>query len=256
MVVRTYKSSRKIVPPTNHKVGKAPSRKSLNKLVFILNNCDVTMKSMHTITVAKRVSKFITPEMSKGLLKAALQRLRRNACVTQYCWVREFQKNGSIHWHVFTDFECSGDGVDLDQSADWSFWWANRVRDATGDMAGLHQQYQWMAEGDGNGFIGSVRVEKLRDEAAGRYAGKEGAKRFQKMAPAGWEESGRRWGASRSLTCTPIRRVQVRESSLQCATVKTKDGKTLDVPYRNQFGRGKSIEDCDLPRKSRTKPLS
>ena len=242
VVIRTYKTNRKINPPSDHKVGKMPSRKSLNKLVFKLNNCDVPMTTMHTLTVHDRVAKFITPEIGKALLHASLQKLRRRRA-SQYVWVREFTKKGNVHWHIFSDYKTSaGDEVDKAESVRWSCWFSDRCRHVTGDMVGLEFAYRLMAEGNGKDFNGCVRVERLRDDAAGRYAGKEGAKRFQKMAPPGWEQAGRWWGASRSLVCTPHSRVQVRASSLLGAEVKTHDGKLLSVPFKNQFGRGKSKE--------------
>ena len=242
VVVRSYKSNRKVVPPSEHKVGAAPSRKSLNKLVFKLNNCDIPMTTMHTLTVHAKVAKFVVPENGSVLLHAALQKLRRSGA-SQYVWVREFTKQGSVHWHIFSDYKTrSKDEVDKAESILWSLWFSKSVRKATGDMVGLDYAYKLMANGDGKEFLGCVRVERLRDDAAGRYAGKEGAKRFQKVAPDSWAEGGRWWGASRSLTCTAISRVQVRLSSLKSAEVKLKDGTSLHVPYRNQFGRGKSVE--------------
>lgn len=242
VVIRSYKTNRKVVPPSEHKVGNTPSRKSLNKLVFKLNNCDRPMLTMHTFTIQIDVAKFVTPVEGKVLVHALLQRLRRKG-VSQYVWVREFTAKGAVHWHVFDDFVTeAGSEVDKAESIDWSVWFANRVREVTGNMVGLDRAYRLMAEGDGKEFLGCVRVEKLRDDAAGRYAGKEGAKRFQKVAPESWAEGGRWWGASRSLVCTPIRRIQVRSSSLQAAEVTTADGTVLRVPYKNQFGRGKSAE--------------
>ena len=242
VVIRTYKTTRKVVPPTEHRVGGKPSRKSLNKLVFKLNNCDIPMTTMHTLTIHKRVAKFILPEQGKVLLHASLQRLRRSGA-TQYVWVREFTKKGSVHWHIFSDYQTKGKTeIDRDESILWSLWFAKTVRRVTGDMVGLDYAYQLMANGNGKDFLGCVRVERLRDDAAGRYAGKEGAKRFQKVAPVGWELGGRWWGASRSVTCTPLSRVQVRVSSLKSAEVEMKDGSIIQVPYKNQFGRGKSVE--------------
>lgn len=245
VVIRSYKTTRVVVPPTDHTIGGTPSKKSLSRLVFLLNNCDVPMVTMHTLTFQLRVAKILTPEVAKLMLKEALRKLRREGG-TNYVWVREFTKKGAVHYHVFSDFvQQSEDEVDAELSKKWSKWWGRLARRRTGNLIGLDEQYRLMEVGNGKDFLGSVRIERLRDSAAGRYAGKEGAKRFQKVAPAGWSKAGRWWANSQSLTCTPLRRVQVRVSSLKSSNVTLPDGTCLDVPFKNQFGRGHSVEDGD-----------
>lgn len=245
VVVRTYKTNRKVVPPQDHRVKGAPSRTSLNKLVFKLNNSDVKMISMHTITIQQDIAKTVTPDDGKMLLHACLQRLRRQGG-TAYVWVREFTKSGNPHWHIFSNFATTSDEeVDATVSVDWSKWFAKLLAVRLGYPSRHFLNFLRMSNGNGSDFLGCVRVERLRSDAAGRYAGKEGAKRFQKVAPDGWQLAGRWWGASRSVKCTPQRRVQVRASSLRSKEVRMKCGKIIDVPYRNQFGRGQSKEDFD-----------
>ena len=238
VVVRTYKSTRKVVPPSDHTIGGIPSKKSLANLVFLLNNCDVPMSSMHTLTYQLRVSKFITPTIATGMLEDALRKLRKSGG-KNYVWVREFTKKGAVHFHIFSDYkQTSNDEVDKAESKRWSKWWARMTRRRTGDIMGLDRQYALMELGNGRDFIGCVRVERLRDDAAGRYAGKEGAKRFQKIAPEGWTRAGRWWANNRALKCTPVDRIQVRTSSLKSSNVTLPDGTVLDVPFKNQYGRG------------------
>lgn len=235
VVIRTYECTRKVIPPDETKVGGQPSHKSLQRLIFLLNNSDVPMKTMVTITLHRDVSFVMSVDEHKALLHASLQRLRRQGA-TQYCWVREHQENGTPHWHIFTDHECS-DGVDKRQSIDWSNWVANYCHKyCLGE--GLKRPLFYMSEGDGKDFLGCTRVERLRDDAAGRYAGKEGAKRFQKVAPFKWQESGRWWAASRSIKCTPTKRVQVPTYSLKSTTIKLESGHELEVPFKLQFSRG------------------
>ena len=242
VVVRSYKTTRTVVPPSDHTIGGCPSKKSLSRLVFILNNCDVPMTSMHTLTYQLRVAKILMPEVASGMLKDALRRLRKEGG-SNYVWVREFTKKGAVHYHIFSDYkQKSKSEVDVDQSKKWSRWWARMTRRRTGDLFGLDEQYRLMETGNGRDFLGCVQVERLRDDAAGRYAGKEGAKRFQKVAPNGWERAGRWWANSQSLKCAPLGRVQVRTSSLKSSNVMLPDGTCLDVPFKNQFGRGKAME--------------
>lgn len=242
IVIRTYTATRKITPPEDNSVGGRPSKKSLSRLVFILNNCDQPMKTMHTLTFQSRVAKFLMPEVASAMLKDSLRKLK-NEGASNYVWVREFTRKGTVHYHIFSDFETqSNDEVDVDLSRRWSKWWARMTRRRTGDIVGLDEHYSSMESGNGADFAGCVRVERLRDDAAGRYAGKEGAKRFQKVAPPGWESAGRWWGKSKSVECTPLGRVQVRTSSLKGASVELADGSSIDVPFKNQFGRGLATE--------------
>ena len=242
VVIRTYKSTRTVVPPSDNSIGGKPSKKSLSRLIFVLNNCDVPMVSMHTLTFQLRVAKILMPETATAMLKDALRKLRKAGGVN-YVWVREFTKKGAVHYHIFSDYEQKAKSeVDDSESRKWSRWWGRMARRRTGDLVGLDEQYRLMEVGNGKDFLGCVRVERLRSDAAGRYAGKEGAKRFQKIAPPGWEKAGRWWCKSQALTCTPLRRLQVRTSSLKSSNVVLPDGTCLDVPFKNQFGRGLATE--------------
>ena len=242
VVIRSYKSTRTVVPPSDNTIGGKPSKKSLSRLVFLLNNCDVPMVSMHTLTFQLRVAKILMPETASAMLKDALRKLRKSGGAN-YVWVREFTENGAVHYHIFSDYEQSSNfEVDVAESKKWSSWWAKMTRRRTGDLVGLDNQYRLMEVGNGLDFNGSVQVERLRSDAAGRYAGKEGAKRFQKVAPPGWERAGRWWGNNRGLKCTPLDRLQVRTSSLKSSMVTLPDGTCIDVPYKNQFGRGLATE--------------
>ena len=198
------------------------------------------MDTMLTITLGDLVSEDMTVAEHKLLLKAALQKLRR-LDVVDYVWVREFQGNASPHWHIFCRAENTVNGVDIEKSLDWSSWVTSYCSDLV-DWWQFDKQLFFMENGNGKDFLGCCRWEKLRTGACGCYAGKEGAKRFQKEAPAKWSKSGRWWAPSRTLTCTPHQRVQVRTSSLRSTTITTANGRTLDVPFKSQFGRGQSIE--------------
>lgn len=236
VVVRTYECTREVLPPEDSSVGRAPSRKSLQRLVFLLNNCDVPMTSMVTITYQADVSLALGVLDHKRHMHAALQRLRRQGG-DRYIWVREFTERGIPHWHLFTNLDCS-EGVDEERSIDWSQWHSSQCwKDLKG--AGFDRHLIHMADGDGKDFRGCVRVERLRDDAAGRYAGKEGAKRFQKIAPPKWAKSGRWWAPSRNIKCTPTDRVQVLADSLASTKIELENGTTLDVPFRLQFSKGK-----------------
>jgi len=235
LVVRTYASSRKVVPPSDSTVKSIPSDRSLKNLIFLLNNCDVPMVTMVTITLGDKVSALMKIKEHKQLLKAGLTRLMR-AGATQYVWVREFQDNGTPHWHIFTDWKVRN-GLDVERSEKWSKWCTNYCRKKLGFWPELEEQLYYMEFGNKDDLIGCVHVESLRKAAAGCYAGKEGAKRFQKIAPPRWQKSGSWWDKGGPIKCTPVERVQVDSKTLAQAEVMIQ-GKKLKVPFRLQFGRG------------------
>jgi len=215
------------------RVGGRPSKRSLNNLVFKLNNCDVPMQSMFTVTMTPQVSRRNSVDFHQATLAACLQKMRREG-IGQYCWVREFQENRSVHWHIFTDLVVSTSGnVNKDMSSHWSHWMVDRCRQG------------WINERDAlkmvspswDGFAGCVRVEQLIGNAGGRYAGKEGSKRFQKVAPKRWKHGGNWWYPSRNIKCTPIGLKRLSVEALEHAEVKI-NGKTRHIPYRVQFNKG------------------
>lgn len=215
------------------RVGGRPSKRSLNNLVFKLNNCDVPMQSMFTITMQDQVSRRNSVEFHQGTLAAALQKMRRDG-ISQYCWVREFQENRSVHWHVFTDLKVERSGkINHKLSSRWSQWMVDRYRQGwiSDDAA------QKMVTPSHDGFVGCVRVEQLKGDAGGRYAGKEGSKRFQKRAPKRWKHGGNWWYPSRNIKCTPLGIKRLSVEALEHAEVKI-NGKTRNIPFRVQFNKG------------------
>lgn len=215
------------------RIGGRPSKRSLTNLVFKLNNCDVPMESMFTVTMTPQVSRRNSVKFHQGTLAACLQKMRRDG-IGQYCWVREFQENRSVHWHIFTDLEVQANGkVNYDLSQHWSHWMVDRCKQGwIGDKDALK-----MISPSWDGFAGCVRVEQLKGDAGGRYAGKEGSKRFQKVAPDRWKHGGNWWYASRNIKCTPLGIKRLSVEALEHAELKI-NGKTRHIPYRVQFNKG------------------
>lgn len=217
------------------RVGAAPSRRSLNNLVFLLNNCDTPMRSMFTITMTDKTHARNSVEFHKQTLRNALQRMRW-AGINQYCWVREFQGNDSVHWHVFTDLSVMSKpgAVSKRKSKEWSEWMVASIRERgriTNDCA------RKMVTPSVDGFVGCIRVEQLKGNEGGKYAGKEGSKRFQKIAPPRWRRGGCWWYASRNIKCSPIGEIKVNGANLNQATVEI-NGVEQEIAYRNQYNRG------------------
>ena len=216
-------------------VGGKPSWRSLQRLVFLLNNCDTPMESMLTLTMTPPVFRNNSVKFHRNVMTLAGKKLRYDG-VENYVWVREFQKNNSVHWHYFTDMKVSERPGAVNEllSDRWRRWMVNHYR-----------RHGWisndccrgMLNGNGRDFRGCCRFEQLRDSAGGRYAGKEGSKRFQKSANRGWEKAGRWWAATKGVVCTPISTAKVAADKLQTATIKV-DGEDHEVIHKIQFNRG------------------
>lgn len=238
VLVRSYKPACAGSDAGRGKIGAAPSPRSLQRLVFLLNNSDVPFLSMFTFTMTPHCSRTNSVDRHRAMLRNILQRLRDHG-VGQYCWVREFQGNASVHWHVFTDKHVGKPGeVNNDLTDEWSHWFATSYyRGKTETEAAKASRYR-MIHGNGADFRGCCRVEQLRSHAAGRYAGKEGAKRFQKRSPERWRNGGAWWRPSRNVKCTPIKTVSVYPSTIKESSVTLPDGRILSVPNKIQFCRG------------------
>ena len=237
VLLRSYKPAcAGTVTTSKGTVGGRPSRRSLQRLVFVLNNCDIPMSSMLTITMRDQVCFRNTVAFHRETIRLACQRLRDTGC-GQYCWVREFQSGGRVHWHIFTDDKIEGPGgsIDRENSKAWSRWLVNRCKKK--GWCNAESERLMMADSY-DGFIGCCRLEKLKGpDAGGRYAGKEGSKRYQKLAPKRWRNGGAWWRCSYSVTCTPTGEKKIHGRYLQKTTVEI-DGQEREVPHRIQFGKG------------------
>lgn len=218
----------------NGVVSGEPSKRSLQNLCFLLNNCDVPMSSMLTLTMTPQVHRQHSPSVHKSALKASLERLRKRG-TGQYCWVREHQENGSVHWHIFTDDEVGEPGeINEGLTRDWIDWFAGYYEQRNANAKSVRN----MKNGNFGDFRGCARFESLKTEAAGRYAGKEGAKRFQKQAPVKWRKAGCAWWrASRGVKCTPIETIDVLSSTVQ-GRIVTINGVEREVAFKVQFNQG------------------
>ena len=215
-----------------------PSQRSLNSLCFVLNNSDVRFETMITATMTPAVHRNNSIDVHKRALKAMLERLRRETESTQYCWVREHQGNGSVHWHVFTDAVTEVEGrIDYERTKDWSKWFAKFYR-KVGRVSG--KDFYYMVNGDGSGeFLGCTQYERLETDAPGRYAGKEGSKRFQKLSPTKWRRSGCAWWrCSGNVKCTPIDTVLCSPKDLSGVMIVNDQGSEFEVLFKVQRNKG------------------
>ena len=220
------------------KVTGTPSQRSLNSLCFVLNNSDIRFETMITATMASTVHRNNPVDVHKRALKAMLERLRRESESTQYCWVREHQDNGSVHWHIFTDAITETEGrVDYERTKEWSKWLANFYR-KSGKVS--ERDHYYMSNGDGTSeFLGCTQYERLETNAPGRYAGKEGSKRFQKIAPKKWRRAGCAWWrCSKNVKCTPVDTVRCEPKALSGVLITNDQGTDFEVLFKVQRNKG------------------
>ena len=238
VLVRSYKPVCAGMVTESAAIGSKPSRRSISNLIFKLNNSDEPMLTMLTFTMTPECNDAASVDQHREIFKRALQHLRDKHEKSEYVWVREFQDNESIHWHIFAGFRCEPDDGDIDTvlTRHWSRWFAKQYF-----RLFPHLDYGFMREGNGSDFYGCVRVELLRTEAAGRYAGKEGGKRLQKEPPEKWRVGGGAWWRnSKGVKCTELRRVKVNVTEVDSARLII-DGKPIEVPYRVQFNASKKF---------------
>ena len=211
-----------------------PCPRSLKKLIFLLNNCDDPMRGFATLTMPPNVCNAVPPKVHYKFIEAAIKRCKYQK-LTPLVWVKEFQENESIHWHLFCRASTGQPGTINEQmTRDWSTWMTNYYRRYHVDAYSTH----YMEFGNGKDFHGCVRWEELQSDAGGKYAGKEGAKRYQKFAPERFRSAGGRWwGKIGEINVTPtgVKKVQVD----RIATAKIKiGGEVLHIATNLQFNHG------------------
>lgn len=217
-----------------------PSRESLQNLIFLLNNCEPRLDHMLTLTMPPLVFQSAEPSSHKRIFQTCLQRLRRQG-VDNYCWVREYQANGSLHWHVFCQSRIWKGPIDYESSKEWSKWFASRYEATFLRTIGLDEELSEAIEKTGKA---ACRIERLRCSASGRYAAKEGAKRFQKKAPDGFTGFAW-WRASRSLIVKPVMRVRIDSDKLTGSEFTLPSGETYTIDHRYQFNLRQRLEALD-----------
>lgn len=188
------------------------SERSRKRLAFIAGNCNVEFDSMTTLTVHSDLP--VDARQFKSALNSYLQKFRRKSIA--YLWFFEFTKKGAPHVHILTDSgvkeTARGQSVNIDDSKAESARWANLLR------AQLPQE---VCTVDVSGMLtkmmrASARVEQVREPGgAGRYATKYAFKMEQKEVPAGFENVGRFWSASRSVKAEPVEVMELTESEIE-----------------------------------------
>jgi len=202
------------------------TRDSRINLAVVLSNSTPVFDSMVTITGDPcSMADLESQGYAKRALDAILKSLKRKG-MTHYCWVREYQKNGSLHFHIFTHgLAVAGGSFDRGLSIEVSQTWAY----IAGKLVGYHNAKMARA---------SCRVERLR-KPAGCYAAKEASKRVQKSKHGNgmaWWRCGRN---------TKIEQGQIEEVPISQMAGKNVEssGVVQFVPFTLQFHHPGQIQD-------------
>lgn len=161
------------------------SRRRMRKY---LRETETDFYSMLTLTYPPEIGRYEARER-KNDLRVFIQRIRRNA-ERRYAggkqfsafWFLEFQKNGSIHYHLFTTHGY--------RQCDIQRYWADA---ATRRVCADKKQKIWEQI-----YRTGSRIERVRSGRSGisRYAAKYAAKFDQKLVPECFKDNGagRFWG--------------------------------------------------------------
>lgn len=160
------------------------SRKSLQNLVFLVQNTDVEFEGMITLTYPSEYPQ--SGEEIKRHLNRFLSWIRSGYCM-RYVWFLEFQKRGAPHFHILTEGDMSPHKTAVSEA-----W------------------YRAVGSNDIKHLRAGTRTEKIRQSGGARnYAAKYGAKKEQKLVPPQFANVGRFWGASRGVKPVPVKSVDV-----------------------------------------------
>lgn len=174
------------------------SRRSRQRLAFIVNNAENEWKSMLCLTYPATWEN--DGKVVKRHLNTFLTWLRYHLPGTGYLWFLEFQKRGAPHVHILLDWKLPG-------CPDAKAAWRKRV---------AAQWYGIVKSGDpkhlvaGTSWDNEKRVDGLR-----HYAVKYAQKMHQKLVPKSYRNVGRFWGRSTNVVVEPVRILALDEDELR-----------------------------------------
>jgi len=202
------------------------SRRSLNRMAFLVANCEVKFYSLATLTYGANYP--LNGRIVKMHINKFVTYMRRSFGEFEYFWFLEFQQRGAPHFHFVSTLPGpSRSGREL-----LAVIWAGITELGNWPYTGISSPYGESRAVQGLFTRDSVfrqhrRVqvwEALRSQdGAARYAVKYALKSYQKSIPTDYRDLGRSWAASRG--------VRLPEGDLVPAT----EEEVREVLY--QFGR-------------------
>lgn len=167
-------------PKPKRGVIKYLSQKSRNKLALVVTETQVRFRSILTLTWPKVYPR--DGREVKKLLNRVLNWIRRNL-ECEYLWFLEFQARGAPHIHILLETE-------VRKREKLANYWSRVVTDDESERRKVRRVHshsrQWQ------------NVQK--PDGARRYATKYATKTEQKTVPLSYQNVGRFWGASRTVT--------------------------------------------------------
>lgn len=184
------------------------SKKSLNRMTFLLNTTQVTFRSMLTINY---LSPPATGRKAKDDLRYVVGWLRRRfkGQGLQYFWFAEFTKAGSIHFHVLLTVTAN-DG----HRKAYAKYWTRISKQGYGSYTSIrNKRVYWVEQTiyDHNRHP-DVWSNAKSEQGLKHYANMYAQKPYQKRVPNWFADIGRFWG------CSPGVRESAEVSSIEPIT--------------------------------------
>ena len=192
LVVRTPKQKLKQKIPERGRV-KRMSKRSLVRLMFVMNATDCNWTTMLTLTYPKHYPR--DGATVKADLNAVLQKTRRENL--KYIWFFEFQRRGAPHIHILLNPKLLTPRLRVS----YGLYWTDRIAQSNWYMAACPpDEYE-------KEVLKMARVNCHpktmmwldNPEGAKRYVVKYASKEKQKEVPKAYRNVGRWWGTSRDV---------------------------------------------------------
>lgn len=211
------------------------SKKSLIRLMFIMQCTQVHLGSMLTLTYPKHYPE--NGEIVKEDINVMAQKMRRRGW--SYVWFLEFQVRGAPHVHYMLE----PDTITPKMRADVGIQWTERIA-----------MSKWYLEKcpDGDYLKEVIKMlkfnchestfELLREhDGAKKYAAKYAAKEKQKKVPKRYKNVGRFWGASQDIKPDGIEFDVTEEDVEQWLASNGHPALAWELVPRHIWGLGKMI---------------
>lgn len=190
------------------------STKSLRRLIHTMQCSSVTFKSFITLTYGQYYPR--DGSVVKSDLKYILKTISKYS--PDYLWFLEFQKRGAPHFHVLTTVDCIAPHMRFELMAKWvqrqiksPYFYGHIEADCGAKAVARLCKFN----------IHSDVWELVRDEeGAKKYVAMYASKPHQKHVPKDYQNVGRFWGCSKSVSNIDGVRVQLKECELRTSLQK------------------------------------
>jgi hypothetical protein len=184
------------------------TRKSVNRLMFVLRETDMALESMMVLTFGS-----VYPTSGK-LAKASVNRwlswLRYRRPDLRYIWVMEFQRRGAPHFHVLLNHRVVENQREL-----YSGRWASAALSGLVSRESEDYQKLWMDIFRVHKFRKQWQNSRERDGIV-RYMSSYLAKSYQKEIPRDYGDVGRWWSSAKGVAdIEPVETYEIKEEAVR-----------------------------------------